>query len=209
MARLNNERWRDTVTCVIAWPEERSLSCVPGLSPRPFSQATGDQLTKKASRPGWRWTALSAPAISGVRGEIRVPKQQRSEGLGGYAAVAIVALLIGRCSASDDGPVHSAAAVAPVSQPFTEASEDFASPAHPERGETTAEPEMSVGASGASATDSAAFAGAAIDPEGEEPTDIYYRNCSAARAAGAAPIHVGEPGYASHLDRDDDGVACE
>ncbi|MGW1538711.1 excalibur calcium-binding domain-containing protein [Streptomyces sp. NPDC002309] len=38
---------------------------------------------------------------------------------------------------------------------------------------------------------------------------VYYGNCSEARAAGAAPIHRGEPGYASHLDRDDDGVACD
>ena len=37
----------------------------------------------------------------------------------------------------------------------------------------------------------------------------YYPNCSAARAAGAAPLRRGEPGYASKLDRDDDGVACE
>ncbi|MEV0947854.1 DUF1524 domain-containing protein [Rhodococcus sp. NPDC049939] len=37
----------------------------------------------------------------------------------------------------------------------------------------------------------------------------YYQNCSAARAAGAAPIYVGEPGYRSKLDRDNDGVACE
>jgi hypothetical protein len=36
-----------------------------------------------------------------------------------------------------------------------------------------------------------------------------YRNCSAARAAGAAPIYRGQPGYAEHLDRDRDGVACE
>ncbi|MEU1099617.1 excalibur calcium-binding domain-containing protein [Streptomyces tibetensis] len=36
-----------------------------------------------------------------------------------------------------------------------------------------------------------------------------YENCDAARAAGAAPIHQGEPGYAPHLDRDGDGVACE
>lgn len=40
-------------------------------------------------------------------------------------------------------------------------------------------------------------------------TDVYYANCSEARAAGAAPLFRGEPGYASHLDRDDDGVACE
>jgi hypothetical protein len=38
---------------------------------------------------------------------------------------------------------------------------------------------------------------------------VYYANCSAARAAGAAPVHRGEPGYASHLDRDEDGVGCE
>ncbi|MFE2018600.1 excalibur calcium-binding domain-containing protein [Streptomyces sp. NPDC059499] len=39
--------------------------------------------------------------------------------------------------------------------------------------------------------------------------DTYYANCSAVRAAGAAPIHRGDPGYGSHLDRDGDGVACE
>jgi len=38
---------------------------------------------------------------------------------------------------------------------------------------------------------------------------VYYANCSEARAAGAAPIRRGEPGYASHLDRDNDGVACD
>jgi len=37
----------------------------------------------------------------------------------------------------------------------------------------------------------------------------YFRNCTHARAAGAAPVRVGEPGYGSHLDRDGDGVGCE
>ncbi|MEU2349888.1 DUF1524 domain-containing protein [Modestobacter sp. NPDC049651] len=37
----------------------------------------------------------------------------------------------------------------------------------------------------------------------------YYANCSAVRAAGAAPIYAGQPGYSSKLDRDGDGVACE
>lgn len=37
----------------------------------------------------------------------------------------------------------------------------------------------------------------------------YYRNCDAARAAGAAPIYRGEPGYRAALDRDGDGIACE
>ncbi|MFG2332242.1 excalibur calcium-binding domain-containing protein [Streptomyces sp. NPDC048604] len=37
----------------------------------------------------------------------------------------------------------------------------------------------------------------------------YYANCAAARAAGAAPVRRGDPGYGRHLDRDGDGVACE
>ena len=36
-----------------------------------------------------------------------------------------------------------------------------------------------------------------------------FRNCTAARAAGAAPVRRGDPGYGSHLDRDNDGVGCE
>ena len=36
-----------------------------------------------------------------------------------------------------------------------------------------------------------------------------YRNCAAARAAGAAPVRMGDPGYGPHLDRDGDGVGCE
>jgi hypothetical protein len=39
--------------------------------------------------------------------------------------------------------------------------------------------------------------------------DVYYENCDAARAAGAAPVRRGDPGYGAHLDRDGDGVACE
>jgi len=38
---------------------------------------------------------------------------------------------------------------------------------------------------------------------------VYYRNCAEVRAAGKAPLRRGQPGYASHLDRDGDGVACE
>ena len=39
--------------------------------------------------------------------------------------------------------------------------------------------------------------------------DVYYQNCDAVRAAGAAPIYVGDPGYRPGLDRDGDGVGCE
>ena len=36
-----------------------------------------------------------------------------------------------------------------------------------------------------------------------------FRNCAAARAAGAAPIRRGQPGYGPHLDADGDGIGCE
>lgn len=36
-----------------------------------------------------------------------------------------------------------------------------------------------------------------------------FANCTEARAAGAAPVRRGDPGYGPHLDRDNDGVGCE
>ncbi len=36
-----------------------------------------------------------------------------------------------------------------------------------------------------------------------------YPNCGAARAAGAAPLYQGQPGYGPHMDGDHDGIACE
>lgn len=36
-----------------------------------------------------------------------------------------------------------------------------------------------------------------------------FADCSAARAAGAAPVRRGDPGYSRRLDRDGDGVGCE
>lgn len=46
-------------------------------------------------------------------------------------------------------------------------------------------------------------------PLADLPRDVYYATCADARAAGDTPLFVGDPGYAEHLDRDDDGVACE
>ncbi|WP_086717971.1 excalibur calcium-binding domain-containing protein, partial [Bacillus paranthracis] len=46
-------------------------------------------------------------------------------------------------------------------------------------------------------------------PASGNTSSAYYKNCAAVRAAGKAPLYKGQPGYASHLDRDGDGVACE
>ena len=42
-----------------------------------------------------------------------------------------------------------------------------------------------------------------------EPQKEFYANCKEAKAAGAAPLYRGDPGYREDLDRDGDGTACE
>jgi hypothetical protein len=39
--------------------------------------------------------------------------------------------------------------------------------------------------------------------------EVYFRTCKDARAAGYSRMRTGQPGYARHLDRDNDGIACE
>ncbi|MED1784221.1 thermonuclease family protein [Brevibacillus fortis] len=46
-------------------------------------------------------------------------------------------------------------------------------------------------------------------PAPQPVQEVYYGSCKEAKAAGAAPLYVGDPGYREKLDRDKDGVACE
>ncbi|WP_051276334.1 excalibur calcium-binding domain-containing protein [Marmoricola sp. URHB0036] len=50
-------------------------------------------------------------------------------------------------------------------------------------------------------------------PSGQEaatpPATGPFANCAEARAAGAAPVHKGDPGYSPQLDGDSDGTGCE
>lgn len=43
----------------------------------------------------------------------------------------------------------------------------------------------------------------------DEDSYVYYSSCKQAKAAGAAPLYLGEPGYRTGLDSDGDGKACE
>lgn len=38
---------------------------------------------------------------------------------------------------------------------------------------------------------------------------LVFDNCTEAKAAGYRNMQRGQPGYADHLDRDQDGIACE
>lgn len=46
-------------------------------------------------------------------------------------------------------------------------------------------------------------------PVAPAPVAAPFANCTAARAAGAAPVYAGTPGYGKHLDRDGDGIGCD
>lgn len=113
-------------------------------------------------------------------------------GRGGAAIIGLAAFALGRCSVSE--PAHSAAT--------------------PEHVATTTAPSYSDSAPAAAYVQPATSTYQPADEADDEPTsddapETYYPNCAAARAAGVTPIHEGDPGYASHLDRDRDGVACE
>lgn len=42
-----------------------------------------------------------------------------------------------------------------------------------------------------------------------EPQKEFYANCKEAKAAGAAPMYKGDPGYRPELDGDKDDIACD
>jgi hypothetical protein len=53
-----------------------------------------------------------------------------------------------------------------------------------------------------------------VEAEGDKPekptkVEVYFRTCKDARANGYSRMRRGQPGYAPHLDRDNDGIACE
>ncbi|KGH48439.1 calcium-binding protein [Modestobacter caceresii] len=46
-------------------------------------------------------------------------------------------------------------------------------------------------------------------PAGTSTAVEPFANCDAARSAGAAPLHRGDPGWSDRMDGDGDGTACE
>ena len=77
---------------------------------------------------------------------------------------------------------------------------------------TAAAPEPAQDAAPASEPTTAQPRPLVQQPEEESPTDsaaVSFASCAEARAAGAAPLHGGDPGYSRRLDRYGDGVACE
>lgn len=55
----------------------------------------------------------------------------------------------------------------------------------------------------------ASWPGTPVPESADDSSRTYYATCSEARADGVTPLYEGDDGYAPHLDRDRDGIACE
>lgn len=104
-------------------------------------------------------------------------------------------------------PVSRYAAIAAAEREAKEARRGLWGP--PCNGETASKPATVTNGSAATAPPPSLAPPAPEPSAPASPVSVYYKNCDAARAAGVAPIRVGEPGYRKGLDRDGDGTACD
>ncbi|MDO4918163.1 DUF1524 domain-containing protein [Kocuria sp.] len=103
-------------------------------------------------------------------------------------------------------PGNDPEAAAPeAGAPETDATPAEAAQTEAPGAEQTAPAEAGTGADEPAAGAGGAAGSAQRAQTGGEP----FARCADARAAGAAPLYAGSPGYSSELDGDGDGVACE
>ena len=125
---------------------------------------------------------------------------KRNERQALLVGVGVIAFTLGRCSAGDAEP-ESATPPAPQAL-FQEPTEAPAADTVPEAVAAVAEPDPIP------EPDVAPMPLVSHAPS-RSHGGRAFANCSEARAAGAAPVYAGDPGYAPRLDRDGDGVGCE
>lgn len=143
----------------------------------------------------------------------RRPVRRRWARMGLLARIVVIALglliafialggVLEACGATKDEPQDS---------PATSNSVDTSPPASPDvTGQPTADTDVPPVPTTTDTETETGTEEATSEPPASSPTaDVYYENCDEARAAGAAPLFVGEPGYRPELDRNSDGVACE
>ncbi|MGW6719388.1 excalibur calcium-binding domain-containing protein [Streptomyces sp. NPDC054995] len=143
---------------------------------------------------------------SGVPPDEPPAKRRRLRGCLMVVGIAVVAMLALGAILEACGPSDSEKPEPGVTTPSqTESSDSFSVPPSPPEPEDTPPPQEE--------NDDQWTPGSAppTETEGssEPPEGVYYENCDAARAAGAAPLLRGDPGYREELDREGDGVACE
>ena len=107
------------------------------------------------------------------------------------------------CGEAQPGPTDPAAVILPIAATTTSTVVQTTTVAPP----TTVAPATTVATT--PATTRATTPATTTRATATTAPSVYYANCTAARAAGAAPVRRGQPGYGSHLDRDNDGIGCE
>lgn len=127
--------------------------------------------------------------------------------LAGAAIAAALCTSLVACADQED-PKPAPTSTAPRPTPTTPSPKPTPTRPSPT---STPTPTPSPTSEDATPTEAAALPTKAEAEEPPEPVEpeVYYSNCSEVRAAGAAPIRRGQPGYSSKLDRDGDGIACD
>lgn len=155
-----------------------------GLTQKPnYTDADGEESVMKASN--WSVTAQDPAAGEQVRADraITLTVNHDSADAAASASASASAAAAAEASASAAAAEASASAAAAEAEP-------------PEPAVQKEEPAQAPRQSGQ-------------NPDSEGAAGAYYANCTEAKAAGAAPLYRGEPGYREKLDRDKDGIACE
>ena len=156
-----------------------------GLTQKPnYTDADGEESVMKASN--WSVTAQDPAAGEQVRADRAITLTVNHDSADAAASASASA----SAAAAAEASASAAAAEAEPPEPAVQKEE----PAPVE--EPAQEPAQAPRQSGQ-------------NPDSEGAAGAYYANCTEAKAAGAAPLYRGEPGYREKLDRDKDGIACE
>lgn len=156
-----------------------------GLTRKPnYTDADGEESVMKASN--WSVTAQDPAAGEQVRADRAITLTVNHDSADAAASASASA----SAAAAAEASASAAAAEAEPPEPAVQKEE----PAPVE--EPAQEPAQAPRQSGQ-------------NPDSEGAAGAYYANCTEAKAAGAAPLYRGDPGYRAKLDGDHDGVACE
>ena len=140
----------------------------------------------------------------------------RRRGLLRTSAPVLLALVLGvglagcddTASTSSDAPSSTAPAESQQDSGSDGSADSEEAPAEEPAAEPTDDSSGGSGWFGGSDSGSGEGSGEEATPE-PEPQKEFYANCDDAKAAGAAPMYKGDPGYRPELDRDKDGIACD
>ena len=180
------------------------LFTVGAVAAPPSTSPTSESTTTSSDTPPTADAAAEA-AAQAAAAETAAAETAAAEAAAAEvaAAEAAAAAEIAAAEVSAQATADAAAAQASADAAAAKATADAVAAKNAKA--AAAKKAQAVAAASAKAEAAAAAAAAAPPPA----ADVYYENCTAVRAAGADPIMRGEPGYASKLDRDNDGIACE